>query len=230
MMTLQRHPGPSLLALTLVYLALMFAGGSKVVVAFHVPHDAATAVPFVAQNSAPIRWGSFFEFGSAIPLGIFMAVSTSRLRFLGIRAAGEQIAVLGGIATPLMLTGSALATWSITRPGVAAAPGAVAALQALGFDGGGPGFAVFFGLFVAGVSVAAGMSRLIPRWLMVLGIVVAAAGELSSLTLLNFTAGYCIPALRFLSIAWMVGLSFLLPDHLQSGEGSAIAVAAQPQH
>ena len=221
MMTLHRHPGPSLLALTLVYLALMFAGGSKVVVAFHVPHDAATAVPFVAQNSAPIRWGSFFEFGSAIPLGIFMAVSTSRLRFLVIRAAGEQIAVLGGIATPLMLTGSALATWSLTRPGVAAAPGAVAALQSLGFDGGGPGFAVFFGLFVAGVSVAAGMSRLIPRWLMVLGIVVAAAGELSSLTLLNFTAGHCIPALRFLSIAWMVGLSFLLPNHLQSGEGSA---------
>jgi hypothetical protein len=230
MMTFHRHPGPSLLALTLVYLALMFAGGSKVVVAFHVPHDAATAFPFVARNSSPIRWGSFFEFGSAIPLGIFMAVSTSRLRFLGIRAAGEQIAVLGGIATPLMLTGSALATWSLTLPGVAAAPGAVAALQSLGFDGGGPGFAVFFGLFVAGVSVAAGMSRLIPRWLMVLGIVVAAAGELSSLTLLNFTAGYCIPVVRFLSIVWMVGLSFLLPNHLRSGEGSGIAAAAKAPH
>ena len=183
-------------------------------IAFHVPHDAAIAVAFVAQHNWAIRWGSFCEFGSAIPLGIFMAVSLSRLRFLGIRAAGEQIAALGGMATPIMLVGSALATWSLTRPGVAAAPGAVVALQSIGFDGGGPAFAVFLGLFVAGVSVSAGMCKLIPRWLMWLGIVVAAAGELSSLTLLNFTAGYFIPVARFLSIVWMFGLAFKLPSVL----------------
>lgn len=211
-MPLQRHAGPSLLVLTLVYIALFAASGSKVSVAFHVPHDAATAPAFVAQNNGAIRWGSFFELGSAIPLGIFMAVSISRLRFLGIRAAGEQIAALGGIATPIMLAGSALATWSLTRPGVAAAPGAVQALQSLGFDGGGPGFAVFLGLFLAGVSVSAGMSKLIPRWLMVLGIVLAVAGELSSFTLVNFNAGYFIPVTRYLSIIWMIGVSLTLPS------------------
>lgn len=221
MMPLQRHAGPSLLALTLVYVALMIAGGSNVKVAFQVPHDPAIAAAYVAQHSSAIRWGSFLEFGSAIPLGIFMAVSTSRLRFLGIRAAGEQIAVLGGIAAPLMLTGSALATWSLTRPGVAAASGAVTALQSIGFDGGGPGFAVFLGLFVAGVSVSAGLSKLIPRWLMALGIVVAAAGELSSLTLVNFTAGYFIPVARFLSIVWMFALSFKLPDSRRSTDDVA---------
>ena len=228
MTTTQHHPGPSLLALALVYIALMIVAGSNVSVAFHVPHDSATAVAFVAQHSSSIRWGSFLEFGSAIPLGIFMAVSTSRLRFLGIRAAGEQIAVLGGIAAPLMLTGSALATWSLTRPGIAAAPGAVAALQSIGFDGGGPGFAVFLGLFVAGVSVSAGLSKLIPRWLMALGLVVAAAGELSSLTLLNFTAGYCIPVARFLSIFWMLGLAFQLPNGLRSTIEHAPPVAVAP--
>ena len=213
-MPVERHPGPSLLVLTLVYIVLLIIGGSNVRIAFQVPHEPVAAAAYVAQHSWAIRWGSFCEFGSAIPLGIFMAVSISRLRFLGIRAAGEQIAALGGIATPMMLTGSALATWSLTRPGVAAAPGAVEALQSIGFDGGGPGFAVFLGLFVAGVSVSAGMYKLLPRWLMWLGIVVAAAGELSSLTLLNFAAGYFIPVARFLSIVWMFGVSLKLPAAL----------------
>jgi len=44
-----------------------------------------------------------------------------------------------------------------------------------------------------------------------LGIAVAAAGELSLLTLLNFTAGYLIPVSRFLSIAWMLGFAWKLP-------------------
>jgi len=210
-MLVQRHAGPSLLALAIAYLAMFLASASRVSIAFHVPHVSEAAVAFVAQNSGAIRWGSFFELASAISLGIFMAVSISRLRFLGIRSAGEQIAAFGGIATPMMLAGSAMATWSLTRPGVAAAPGAVEALQSLGFDGGGPGFAVFLGLFLAGVSVSAGMSKLIPGWLMWLGIVVATAGELSSFTLVNFTAGYFIPVTRFLSILWMFAMALKLP-------------------
>ena len=50
-----------------------------------------------------------------------------------------------------------------------------------------------------------------PRWLMWLGIAVALACELSSLTLLNFTAGYLIPVGRFISIVWMIGVSLTLP-------------------
>jgi hypothetical protein len=222
-MLFQRHAGRFLLALTVAYAALMFAAGSRVVIAFHVPHDSAIAAPFVAQHSLSIRWGSFLEFVSAIPLGIFMAVSISRLQFPGIRNVGEQIAALGGIATPIMLIGSALATWSLTRPGVAAAPGAVVALQSLGFDGGGPGFAIFLGLFVAGVSVSAGMHKLLPRWLIWLGIVVAAAGGLSSLTLLDFTAGYFIPVARMLSIVWMFGLAWKLPEAIPLREATGMA-------
>ncbi|HEY3827451.1 MAG TPA: hypothetical protein VGL82_23020 [Bryobacteraceae bacterium] len=208
----QRRTQLTLLALTVTYAGLMMVGGSNVKIAFRVPHDPAIAVAFVSEYSWAIRWGSFCEFCSAIPLGIFMAISVSRLRFPDIRGAGEALAALGGIASPMMLTGTALATWSLTRPGVAGLSGAVATLQSIGFDGGGPGFAVFLGLFVAGVTVAAGRHKLIPLWLVWLGVAVAAAGELSSLTLLNFTAGYFIPVLRFLSIVWMICLSFKLPD------------------
>jgi hypothetical protein len=210
-MFLQRHGKLVLLALTLAYAGLMFIGGSTVRMSFRVPHDPAVGVAFVAQYSWPIRLGSFCEFVSAIPLGIFMAICVARLRPTGIRSTGAEIAALGLAGTPMMLIGSALATWSLTRPGVAAGPGAVQTLQALGFDGGGPGFAIFLGLFVAGVCVASGGEKRLPWWQMWLGIVVAAAGELSSLTLLNFTAGYFIPVARMLGIVWMLGLALTLP-------------------
>jgi hypothetical protein len=211
--SLIRHPGPNLLFLTLVYTGFMLAGGAKLAAAFHFPHDSAEkAAAYLAQNGWSIQWGSFCELASAIPLGIFAVTTVSRLRFLGVRAAGESIAFLGGIGLTVMLILSALASWSLTRPGVAETTGAVPALQAISFAGGGPGFAVLLGLFLAGVSIPAGLYKLIPRWLMGLGIVVAIACELASLTLLNFKAGYFIPVGRFVSIVWMIGLSLTLPS------------------
>ena len=44
---------------------------------------------------------------------------------------------------------------------------------------GGPGFSVPIGLFMAAVSVAAGISRMIPTWLALFGLILALAGELS---------------------------------------------------
>jgi hypothetical protein len=212
-----RHPGPNLLFLTLVYTGFMLAGGAKLVAAFRFPHDSAEkTIAYLAQNGWSIQWGSFCELASAIPLGIFMVTTVSRLRFLGVRAAGESIALLGGIGVTVMLILSALASWSLTRPGVAETTGAVPALQAISFAGGGPGFAVLLGLFLAGVSIPAGLYKLIPRWLMGLGIVVAIACELASLTLLNFKAGYFIPVGRFGSIVWMIGVSLTLPSSVTS--------------
>jgi hypothetical protein len=207
-----RHPGPNLLLLTLIYLAFLVLGASQVSASFHIPLDSASkAVAFVAASGGSIKWGSFFELASAMPLCVFIATTTSRLRFLGVRAAGESIAFLGGIIATTMLMLSALSTWSLTRPGVAETAGAVHALQALGFIGGGPGFVVPLGLFLAGVSVTAGISGFVPRWVMWLGIVTAVACELASFTLVNFTAGYFIPAGRFISILWMIAVSLTLP-------------------
>jgi hypothetical protein len=207
-----RHPGPNLLLLTLIYLAFLVLGASQVSASFHIPLDSASdAVAFVAARGGSIKWGSFFELASAMPLCVFVATTTSRLRFLGVRAAGESIAFLGGIIAAMMLMLSALSTWSLTRPGVAGTAGAVHALQALGFLGGGPGFVVPLGLFLAGVSLTAGISRFVPRWVMWLGIVTAVACELASFTLVNFTAGYFIPVGRFISILWMIAVSLTLP-------------------
>jgi hypothetical protein len=215
--SINRHPGPNLLLLTLVYTGFMLAGASKLVAAFRFPHESAEkAIAYLAQNGWSIQWGSFCELASAIPLGIFAVTTVSRLRFLGVRAAGESIAFLGGVGVTVMLILSALASWSLTRPGIAETTGAVSSLQAISFAGGGPGFAVLLGLFIAGASIPAGLYRLIPRGVMWLGIVVAIACELASLSLLNFKAAYFIPVGRFVSIIWMIGVSLTLPASISS--------------
>jgi hypothetical protein len=213
----KQHAGPNLLILTLIYMAFLIAGGSRLSAAFAIPHDSAEkAVAYIAQKGWSIQLGSFFELASAIPLGIFVATVVSRLRYLGVSAAGESIAFLGGIGATLMVMFAGLTNWSLTRPGFAESTGAVRALQSLGFDCGGPGFAVLLGLFIAGVSISAGLYKLMPRWLMWLGIAVAIACELASFTLLNFTAGYFIPVGRFIGIVWMIGVSLTLPKSIAS--------------
>jgi hypothetical protein len=213
----KRHAGPPLLLLTIVYIAFLLAGSYGLKAAFLIPRDSQEkALAYIARYGWSIQLGSFFELASAIPLGIFMATTISRLRFLGVRAAGESIALFGGVGAMIMLMLSSLANWSLTRPGVAQADGAVQALRSISFAGGGPGFVVPLGLFVAGVSITAGLYKLIPRWLMGLGIAVAIASELATFTLLNFTAGYFIPAGRFISIIWMIGISLTLPATLPS--------------
>lgn len=211
----ERHAGPPLLLLTLIYVALLLAGGSRLSAAFNIPHDSAEkAVAFVAKYGWSIQLGSFFELLSAIPLGLFIATTISRLRFLGLNAAGESIAFLGGIGATVLLMLSALANWGLTRPGIAESSGAVQALRSISFASAGPAFVILLGFFIAGVSFTAGQRKFIPRWLMWLGIAVTIACELATLTVLNFTAGYFIPVGRFISIIWMIGVALTLPTNL----------------
>lgn len=213
--------------MALVYAVLVVGGGATLSAAFSIPHDSVDqAVAYMAKVAWKIRWGSFSEMGSAIPLGVFVATVVSRLRFLRVRAAGLTIALCGGTAAMAMVLLAALSTWSLTRPGIVNADGAVRALQAMSFECGGPGFVAALGLFVAGVSVTAGLHRLIPPWLMWLGIVVASACELATLTLLVWNFAYCIPVGRFISIVWMIGVAATLPRHLTGDRNQQGASAA----
>lgn len=201
-----------------IYAVLVVAGAATLKAFFTASPGSASsgtadqAVANVARYAVSLRWGSFFELGSAIPLGVFVATVVSRLRFLRVRAAGELIALTGGIGAMGMLLLSSLAIWSLTRPGVASAASAVPILKTLSFAAGGPGFVAPLGLFVAGVSIAAGLHRLIPRWLMWLGIVVSVACELATLTLLFWNAVCFIPVGRFIGILWMIGVAATLPS------------------
>jgi hypothetical protein len=96
------------------------------------------------------------------------------------------------------------------------------ALYFLSFLSGGAGFAVAFGLLAAGVSVTSHFARLLPRWLIGLGMIVAVAGELSSLSLIAYPANLAIPVTRFVGFAWIILVGVHLPKTLRRAEGGSL--------
>jgi hypothetical protein len=67
------------------------------------------------------------------------------------------------------------------------------------------------GLLMAGVSVAAAFMKLLPKWIVVLGLVLAVAGELSWLHLISPAMLFLIPLTRFPGFIWIVAVGIALP-------------------
>jgi hypothetical protein len=136
--------------------------------------------------------------------------TVSRLRFMGVRAAGTNIALLGGLTATMALILSGIVGWVLSVPEVAASAQMVKAIFYLCFLFGGTVFAVGFGLLTAGVSVTSYFMRLLPRWLVALGMLLAVTGELSSLSLIAYPANFFIPITRYLGLIWMVSVAVVL--------------------
>jgi hypothetical protein len=68
------------------------------------------------------------------------------------------------------------------------------------------------GLLMAGISVSAGLKKLIPKWLMILGLVLAACGELSVFHMISPQLLFLIPLTRFPGFVWIVAVGFALPN------------------
>jgi hypothetical protein len=211
------HPSPPLAALAAVHAAL-FVGGLMVVWAAsdggHLPSPFGTGesgIDFVSRHPLAVRWSALAEFGSAIPLGLFAATASSRLRFLGVRAAGATIALFGGIAAAVCVALSALVLWSLTWVTALELLAGGRALYLLAFAVGGPGAVVTSGLLLAGVAVTSGLHRLFPGWMMGAGLVLAAAAELSTFTLVWPPLALLLPVARLLGMAWLIAAGALLP-------------------
>lgn len=210
MKLIPRFRGPSLTLLAVVHILLFVA--SLVAAAalrhgtpFITPFAAADAQrAFFAQNPLAVQLGNFLLFGSAVPLGLFAVTAVSRLRYLRIRAAGTNIALFGGVFAAIAVAFSGLFGWVLSSPEVFASASTVKAFFFLSFLTGGAAFAVAFGLFAAGVSLTAYFSRYFPRWLLILGMVVAVAGEGSWFSLVAYPANFLIPIARYLGLVWMV--------------------------
>src|SRR5580698_9869530 len=208
--------GPSLLLLATVHV-LIFASG--LLAAAVLRHGARFVTPFapaeelrafLAVSPAAVRVGNFFLFGSAIPFGIFAVTVVSRLRFMGVRAAGTNIALLGGLIATIALILSGCVGWILSVPEVLASAPIVKAVSFLNFLLGGAVFAVGFGLLAAGVSVTCYFMRLLPRWSVALGMLMAITGELSSLSLVAYPANFFIPITRYLGFIWMFSVAVAL--------------------
>jgi hypothetical protein len=157
---------------------------------------------------------AFLQFGAAIPLGIFTATMVSRLRFLGVRAAGPYIALFGGLMTAINMALTGLILWVMAYPGIAQETAVLRALYYLGFATGGVGFSVPMGLLIAGLSIPAAMMKLLPKWLVVFGFALGMIGELSALNLVIPQALFLIPLTRFPGFIWLIAAGFILPASL----------------
>jgi hypothetical protein len=208
--------GPPLVGLAAVSAALFVAGVvvTAVLSGGAVPSpfgDSETVLAYVRDNPDAIRIGAFLHFGSAVPLAIYTATVSVRLRNLGIRNPGATIALVGGVLSAGFLSLSALLSWTMVRPDVITDPALVSALKDLSFLAGGPGNVVPFGLLLAGIAVPGLLGRLLPRGFAIAGLALAAVAELSALTLLLDGAAYLLPVARFGGLAWLIAAGVMLP-------------------
>ena len=210
-----RHPSPNPGAVAVIYTVLFCAGLYAVAngeAHFPRPWDSApTMAAYFQLRSKAVLLCAFLQFGSAIPLGIFTATIVSRLRFLGVKAAGATIALYGGHAESFALTCCSIVLWVMTRPGVADDVLLTKALNYVSFGFGGFGYSVPLALLMAGVSVPALFYRLVPKWISILGLIVAGFGVVSWLSLEFAPAMFFIPLTRFPGFVWMIAVGFALP-------------------
>jgi hypothetical protein len=215
--TLPVHKGPHPGMLASLYTLLFCVGLYPVTALYKLPYwpgpwePASVIVPYFQTYGTRVLFCLVLQFGAMICLGLFTAVVVSRLHFLGARAAGTYIALLGGFLVVADAIAGTMAMWTMLRPGVIESPSMVLSLYYLGFGLGGPGFSVPMGLLIAGVSVTAAFMKLLPRWVIALGLVLAAAGELSWLHLAFPKLLFLIPLVRFPGFVWLIAVGFLLP-------------------
>jgi hypothetical protein len=117
--------------------------------------------------------------------------------------------------TAINIAISALVLWVMAYPGIADEPSVVRALYYMVFAIGGVGFSVPMGLLLAGITIPALMMKLLAKWLIVSGLIIAVIGELSFFSLVVPGAVFLIPLTRFPSFLWLIAVGFMLPKRLE---------------
>ena len=206
---------PPLVFLALSCLALLFGGIAIGVAAGGVmplPYGPAAAVQaYVRTQPIAVQVIATATFASSIPLAIYAAAASARLRQLGGTASAATIALTGGVlaAGSLALTG--LLGWTLSRPEVGADAALVRAVYYLVFLVGGPGHIVALGLLVAGMAVPSLKLGLTSRTVAWIGLAIAVFAELATLVLVWPQLGVILPIARVSALVWLVVAGALLP-------------------
>ena len=209
---------------TVLFLAGLIASTAMAGTTFPAPTDSAGSIlAYFSEHHDAVTVSGFFQFASAVPLAIYAATVSSRLRTLGIRAPGATIALAGGVLAAAFLSFSGLVTWTLAQAPVLASPALVRAMHYLAFAAGGPGNVVPFGMLIAGLAVPAAFGALLPRWLAATGLIIALAAELSTLSLLTGGFAYLLPVARFAGLAWLITAGAQLPKTRPAAAGTSPA-------
>ena len=177
-----------------------------------LPYGSATEIQdYVARHHAAAVALAVGTFGSSIPLAIYAATASARLRQLGITAPGATIALAGGLLASTGLALSSLTTWTLSRTEVTSDAALVRALYYLTYLTGGPWHVVTLGLLIAGIAVPGLIVRLMPLPVAWTGLVIAGIAELTTLVLIWPGLSPLLPLARFTGLIWLIVAGALLP-------------------
>ena len=223
----QAGPPLGVLALisTLLLVAGVAGGAAMAGQTFPSPYaDPELIRAYFAGGSPAATLGGVAVFASAVPLLIYAATASARLRGLGVTAPGAVIALAGGVAAATLLALSGLLQWVLGRPAVITGEPVVRALHDLSFLTGGPAHVVFLGLLVAGIAVPGLLLGLLTRPLAIIGLVIALVAELATLALIWPQLSVLVPLGRFAGLLWLIVAGFRLPRRRRSpAPGRAIS-------
>jgi hypothetical protein len=177
-----------------------------------LPYGPVAAIQqYVRADPVAVQVIAVAVFASSVPLGVYAAMASARLRQLGVAAPGAALAWTGGIlaAGALGLTG--LMAWTLSRPEVSGDTALVRALYLLVFLLGGVGHLVALGILVAGMAVPSLSHGLLPALLAWAGVGIAGLSELTVLVLVWPMLGPILPVARVSALAWLVVAGARLP-------------------
>ncbi len=201
--------------LAAISLALLIAGFAVAVSSAGMmppPYGSATSITrYVAHAHMAGQAIGVGVFASSMPLAIYAATASARLRQLGITAPGATIALAGGLLASTGLCLSGLIAWTLSRPEVSADEPLMRALYYLTFLTGGPWHVVTLGLLIAGIAVPALVVGLLPRSLAWTGLVVAGLAELTTLVLIWPVLSPLLPVARVGGLVWLIVAGAMLP-------------------
>jgi len=211
--TTGRRPqgGPPPLVPALAYGALLIASVAVWAGGPTPGTSAASTLSYAQAHTGQLHAEAVLVFGAALPLAIWAATIYRRLRTLGVTAPGAVIGLAGGILAAASLAVSGLVTWVAADTAHILDAALARVLFDLSFAAGAAGFVVPFALLIAGVAVPALILRLTPAPLAWAGLVIAAVGMLSTLTLVTSALDPTLPIARFGGLIWIVATSALLP-------------------
>ncbi|WP_200828179.1 hypothetical protein [Mycobacterium sp. 3519A] len=208
--------GPPLAPLAAISLGLLLAGLVVGVVLaggmMPLPYGSATEIQdYVTANHAAAVVIAVGTFGSSIPLAIYAATASARLRQLGITAPGATIALAGGLLASTGLGLSGLLVWTMSRPEVTSDVALTRALYYLTYLTGGPWHVVALGLLIAGIAVPGLIVALLPRGVALTGLAIAVLAELTTLVLIWAGLSPLLPIARFTGLIWLIVAGAMLP-------------------
>jgi hypothetical protein len=191
----------------------LLAPGSKIPNPFAI--DGTTQAFFLSAATA-IRVSDFLQLASALCLGIACALLGTASSISRLRGLPTLLIIGGGCGAAIMLALSALFSWAIVSPGAPADLGpSLHAFQFIPFLLGGPGWAGFFAIFSAGVTI--GVGGVLPRWVRRFGYFLSFISAAATLVLLSIAFSPCLPISRFPGFLWLIAISgFLTRRHNQN--------------